>query len=135
MTAPTHPLPTEPNPGPPKPTPASVQASHPAESTPAAGPAPHPARSTPASVPAPASRKGVPGPAEPARGAASSSLTGPAVRQRPAVDPARWPDVAAPPRASRLRTALAERIVRRALARLPLRARFAGRRTSGSADR
>ncbi|MFJ9573965.1 class I SAM-dependent methyltransferase [Streptomyces bacillaris] len=127
MTAPTHPLPTEPTPGPPQPTPASVPAPHAAESTPAAGPALHPAESTSASVPAPASRKGVPGTAEPDRGAVSSSpVPGPAVQQRPAVDPARWPDVAAPPRASRLRTALAERIVRRALARLPLRARLAG---------
>ncbi|MCM9078108.1 cyclopropane-fatty-acyl-phospholipid synthase family protein [Streptomyces spororaveus] len=40
------------------------------------------------------------------------------------VDPARWPDVARPPRASALRTAVAERIIGRALARLPLRVRY-----------
>lgn len=45
-------------------------------------------------------------------------------RPRVSVDPGRWPDVAALPRASRARTALAERLVRRALARLPLRARI-----------
>lgn len=39
------------------------------------------------------------------------------------VDPARWPDVARPPHASALRTAVAERIIGRALARLPLRVR------------
>lgn len=43
------------------------------------------------------------------------------------VDPGRWPDVAAQPRASGLRTAVAERLVRNALSRLPLRARLAGR--------
>ncbi|TXS47388.1 class I SAM-dependent methyltransferase [Streptomyces sp. or43] len=41
--------------------------------------------------------------------------------------PGRRPDVLRPPRASRLRTAVAERLVRRALARLPLRVRLAGR--------
>ncbi|MFR9676575.1 class I SAM-dependent methyltransferase [Streptomyces sp. TR06-5] len=41
-----------------------------------------------------------------------------------AVDPQRWPDVAEPPRASRARTAFATRLVRHALARLPLRATF-----------
>lgn len=50
--------------------------------------------------------------------------TGPANAPRVTVDPGRWPDVAALPRASRARTALAERLVRRALARLPLRARI-----------
>ncbi|MFF6777402.1 class I SAM-dependent methyltransferase [Streptomyces sp. NPDC012637] len=39
------------------------------------------------------------------------------------VDPERWPDVARPPRASALRTAVARRLVERALARLPLRIR------------
>lgn len=39
------------------------------------------------------------------------------------VDPARWPDVARPPHTSALRTAVAERIIGRALARLPLRVR------------
>ncbi|MBT2378536.1 cyclopropane-fatty-acyl-phospholipid synthase [Streptomyces sp. CB00316] len=54
---------------------------------------------------------------------------GPADRadQRPpATDPERWPDIVTRPRASRARTAVAERIVRRALAKLPLRARLAG---------
>ncbi|MFJ3896291.1 MULTISPECIES: class I SAM-dependent methyltransferase [unclassified Streptomyces] len=44
---------------------------------------------------------------------------------RPAA-PAPWPDLAAIPPASRLRTAVTKALVRRALARLPLRARFAG---------
>ncbi|MFD4900417.1 class I SAM-dependent methyltransferase [Streptomyces sp. NPDC058411] len=57
--------------------------------------------------------------------------TGPANAPRVTVDPGRWPDVAALPRASRARTALAERLVRRALARLPLRARIAGRDSVG----
>ncbi|MFF3834124.1 class I SAM-dependent methyltransferase [Streptomyces sp. NPDC002458] len=56
---------------------------------------------------------------------------GPANAPRATVDPGRWPDVAALPRASRTRTALAERLVRRALARLPLRARIAGRDSVG----
>ncbi|MFI2781763.1 class I SAM-dependent methyltransferase [Streptomyces sp. ALB3] len=47
------------------------------------------------------------------------------------VDAGRWPDVAAQPAASWIRTAAAERIVRRALSRLPLRARFAGRDSVG----
>ncbi|MFI8965940.1 class I SAM-dependent methyltransferase [Streptomyces sp. NPDC053493] len=42
---------------------------------------------------------------------------------RPAADPDRWPDVARPPRASALRTAVARRLVERALGRLPLRIR------------
>ncbi|MFJ5264777.1 class I SAM-dependent methyltransferase [Streptomyces sp. NPDC088387] len=41
------------------------------------------------------------------------------------VDPARWPDVAAPPAASRARTAVTAAVVRRALERLPLHVRFA----------
>ncbi len=57
--------------------------------------------------------------------------TGPANAPRVSVDPGRWPDVAALPRASRARTALAERLVRRALARLPLRVRIAGRDSIG----
>ncbi|MYT75333.1 MULTISPECIES: cyclopropane-fatty-acyl-phospholipid synthase family protein [unclassified Streptomyces] len=46
---------------------------------------------------------------------------------RPAsgVDPVRWPDVAATPRVSRARTAVAAAVVRHALERLPLRVRFA----------
>ncbi|MFI6898513.1 class I SAM-dependent methyltransferase [Streptomyces sp. NPDC050256] len=47
------------------------------------------------------------------------------------VDPGRRPDGVRPPRASRLRTAVAERLVRRALARLPLRVRLAGREDLG----
>ncbi|MET9348991.1 cyclopropane-fatty-acyl-phospholipid synthase family protein [Streptomyces termitum] len=47
-----------------------------------------------------------------------------AVRARP-VDPDRWPDVARPPRASAVRTAVARHLVERALARLPLRVRTA----------
>ncbi|MFC9942770.1 class I SAM-dependent methyltransferase [Streptomyces pratensis] len=47
------------------------------------------------------------------------------------VDPVRWPDVAAQPRTSALRTAVAERLVRRALSGLPLRARLAGRDSIG----
>ncbi|MBN0043465.1 class I SAM-dependent methyltransferase [Streptomyces actuosus] len=47
------------------------------------------------------------------------------------VDPARWPDVAAVPRASRARRAVTEAVVRRALSGLPLRVRFAGSDTVG----
>ncbi|MGW4054533.1 class I SAM-dependent methyltransferase [Streptomyces sp. NPDC004779] len=43
--------------------------------------------------------------------------------RRPPVDAARWPDVARLPQASALRTAIARRIVERALAGLPLRIR------------
>ncbi|MGC5002946.1 class I SAM-dependent methyltransferase [Streptomyces sp. DT203] len=43
-----------------------------------------------------------------------------------AIDPERWPDVVTLPPAARLRTAVAERVVRHALARLPLRARING---------
>ncbi|MFG3343890.1 class I SAM-dependent methyltransferase [Streptomyces sp. NPDC048018] len=42
------------------------------------------------------------------------------------VDPDRWPDVARPPRASALRTAVARHLVERALARLPLRIQGTG---------
>ncbi|NEE28137.1 SAM-dependent methyltransferase, partial [Streptomyces sp. SID7982] len=45
----------------------------------------------------------------------------------PGTDPERWPDIVTLPRVSRARTAVAERIVRRALGGLPLRARLAGR--------
>ncbi|MFE3249980.1 class I SAM-dependent methyltransferase [Streptomyces sp. NPDC059209] len=48
-----------------------------------------------------------------------------------AVDARRWPDVARPPRASWPRTAVAERIVRRALARLALRVRLGEDETLG----
>lgn len=47
------------------------------------------------------------------------------------IGPGRRPDVVPPPRASRPRTAVAERLVRRALARLPLRVRLAGREDLG----
>ncbi|MFE2379650.1 class I SAM-dependent methyltransferase [Streptomyces sp. NPDC059398] len=50
---------------------------------------------------------------------------------RTGVDAERWPDVARLPDASWLRTAIAERIVRRALAGLPLRVRLAGTETLG----
>lgn len=43
-----------------------------------------------------------------------------------AVDPGRWPDVAAEPKASVARTAVARRLIRRSLARLPLRVELAG---------
>lgn len=49
----------------------------------------------------------------------------------PAVDPVRWPDVAAVPPASWARAAVTEALVRRALRGLPLRARFAGSATLG----
>ncbi|MEU4486069.1 class I SAM-dependent methyltransferase [Streptomyces purpurascens] len=42
----------------------------------------------------------------------------------PAVDAARWPDVARPPKASRARTAITAAVVRHALRDLPLRVRF-----------
>ncbi|MFC8827879.1 class I SAM-dependent methyltransferase [Streptomyces sp. NPDC057137] len=48
-----------------------------------------------------------------------------------AVDARRWPDVARPPRASWLRTAVAERVVRRALARPALRVRLGKSETLG----
>ncbi|MDX3749470.1 cyclopropane-fatty-acyl-phospholipid synthase family protein [Streptomyces sp. AK08-02] len=51
--------------------------------------------------------------------------------QAAAVDPARWPDVAAVPRASRPRTAVTAALVRRALSGLPLRVRFADGETVG----
>ncbi|MET9162301.1 cyclopropane-fatty-acyl-phospholipid synthase family protein [Streptomyces parvulus] len=62
------------------------------------------------------------------RPAASTGVT--PARSTP-VDPHRWPDVAAPPRASRIRRAAAAAVVRRALGRLPLRVRFAGGDTVG----
>ncbi|OKI00249.1 cyclopropane-fatty-acyl-phospholipid synthase [Streptomyces sp. CB02923] len=55
----------------------------------------------------------------------SLSTTAPPVTAPHTVDPARWPDVAAPPSASRARTAVAAAVVRRALRQLPLRARYA----------
>ncbi|MET8682866.1 cyclopropane-fatty-acyl-phospholipid synthase family protein [Streptomyces sp. NPDC004732] len=56
---------------------------------------------------------------------AHPSPVAPATATRCAVDAQRWPDVAALPAASRARTAIAEAVVRHALRRLPLRARFA----------
>ncbi|MET9558057.1 class I SAM-dependent methyltransferase [Streptomyces sp. NPDC006645] len=71
----------------------------------------------------------------------SESLTSPATSDVPApasqappasaVDARRWPDVARLPRASRLRTAVAERVVRHALARLALRVRLGDGETLG----
>ncbi|MFF5184607.1 class I SAM-dependent methyltransferase [Streptomyces sp. NPDC000345] len=52
-------------------------------------------------------------------------------RPRSAVDPSRWPDVAAPAGTSLARTAVTGAIVRRALDRLPLRARYADGSTAG----
>lgn len=46
-------------------------------------------------------------------------------------DPARWPDVVAVPAASRARSAVTAALVRRALRKLPLRARFEGIGTFG----
>ncbi|HEY8986830.1 MAG TPA: cyclopropane-fatty-acyl-phospholipid synthase family protein [Streptomyces sp.] len=49
-----------------------------------------------------------------------------------AVDPVRWPDVAAVPKASWARRTATEAVVRRALRGLPLRVRFAGGETLGA---
>ncbi|WP_431783591.1 class I SAM-dependent methyltransferase [Streptomyces chumphonensis] len=46
-----------------------------------------------------------------------------AVARATAIDPVRWPDVAEVPRVSAARVLIAERLVRRALSRLPLRVR------------
>ncbi|WP_069173365.1 SAM-dependent methyltransferase [Streptomyces griseus] len=73
----------------------------------------------PTTSPESPARQGVPAQAGPA-------AHGPGAAPAP-VDPARWPDVVALPKASRARTATAERLVRHALGRLPLRARLAGR--------
>ncbi|MFJ5178703.1 class I SAM-dependent methyltransferase [Streptomyces griseoviridis] len=54
----------------------------------------------------------------------------PAPRTSP-VDRGRWPDVAAPPKASSARTAVTTAILRRTFDRLPLRVRFAGGATAG----
>ncbi|WP_111602132.1 cyclopropane-fatty-acyl-phospholipid synthase family protein [Streptomyces sp. Amel2xB2] len=59
---------------------------------------------------------------EPPSPASPSSASPP----RAAVDPRRWPDVARAPRRAPLRTAVAARLVRRALERLPLRVRTDG---------
>ncbi|MFJ3334608.1 class I SAM-dependent methyltransferase [Streptomyces sp. NPDC086766] len=54
----------------------------------------------------------------------------PVAREAPAPS-AQWPDVAAPPAASPLRTAVTAAVVRRALERLPLQVRFAGGHSAG----
>ncbi|WP_443042797.1 class I SAM-dependent methyltransferase [Streptomyces sp. NBC_00344] len=66
-------------------------------------------------------------------GSAGSPGPAPAVPDAPrtAVDAGRWPDVARLPRASWLRTAVAERIVRKALGALPLRVRLGATQTLG----
>ncbi|WP_405568529.1 MULTISPECIES: class I SAM-dependent methyltransferase [Streptomyces] len=56
----------------------------------------------------------------------SVSSASPARPRTAPVDARRWPDVAGLPRTSPLRTAVAERLVRRALGRLPLRVRLGG---------
>lgn len=53
------------------------------------------------------------------------------VRGATAIDPERWPGVVTPPRAAPFRAAVAERVVRHALERLPLRVRLAGREDLG----
>lgn len=72
-----------------------------------------------------------PSPAPSPSPSASSPPAPPAPYGTGGPDPLRWPDVVALPRASRARTALAERLVRRALSRLPLRARLAGGESVG----
>ncbi|MEV1021394.1 cyclopropane-fatty-acyl-phospholipid synthase family protein [Streptomyces sp. NPDC050264] len=57
--------------------------------------------------------------------------TGAQALPRTGVDAARWPDVAALPRASGMRTAAARAVVRSALNRLPLRVRYAEHDTVG----
>lgn len=69
---------------------------------------------------------------EPAAAAtASAAYADATTASTSAVDARRWPDVARPPRASWPRTAVAERIVRRALARLALRVRLGEDETLG----
>ncbi|MFJ6820922.1 class I SAM-dependent methyltransferase [Streptomyces niveus] len=64
---------------------------------------------------------------------ASSDASAPCSQAPPAfaVDARRWPDVARPPRAFWLRTAVAERVVRHALSRLALRVRLGDGETLG----
>ncbi|MFI0935990.1 class I SAM-dependent methyltransferase [Streptomyces sp. NPDC021019] len=57
----------------------------------------------------------------------TAPTSAPPAEHTPGTDPQRWPDIIEQPRVSRARTAVAERLVRHALARLPLRARLAGR--------
>lgn len=61
----------------------------------------------------------------------AASAAPPAASVASAVDARRWPDVARLPRASWLRTAVAERVVRHALARLALRVRLGEGETLG----
>ncbi|WP_443058913.1 class I SAM-dependent methyltransferase [Streptomyces sp. NBC_00388] len=70
-------------------------------------------------------------PASPGPAGSPGSAPPSTALHRTAVDAGRWPDVARLPDASWLRTAVAERIVRRALAGLPLRVRLAGAETLG----
>lgn len=70
-------------------------------------------------------------PASPGSAGSPGPATPSAALPRTAVDAERWPDVARLPDASWLRTAIAEHIVRRALAGLPLRVRLAGAETLG----
>ncbi|QHY94592.1 hypothetical protein SSPS47_05575 [Streptomyces sp. S4.7] len=75
------------------------------------------------SPPSPTSPEPAVAAAEWAAGAAATTVgAAPATASSP-VDARRWPDVARPPRASWPRTAIAERVVRHALARPALRAR------------
>lgn len=70
-------------------------------------------------------------PEPPAAATASAAGADAVTASTSAVDARRWPDVARPPRASWPRTAVAERIVRRALARLALRVRLGEDETLG----
>ncbi|MCQ4205634.1 SAM-dependent methyltransferase [Streptomyces longispororuber] len=64
-------------------------------------------------------------------GGAHCATARPAAPAPAPADPVRWPDVAAPPAASRPRTAIAAAVVRHALRRLPLRVRFADKAVLG----
>ncbi|RDG38646.1 class I SAM-dependent methyltransferase [Streptomyces corynorhini] len=70
-------------------------------------------------------------PESPAPAAATTRSVPQSTRPSTTVDESRWPDVAHRPPASWLRTAVAERLVRHALARLPLRVRLGGTETLG----
>ncbi|WP_103531941.1 cyclopropane-fatty-acyl-phospholipid synthase family protein [Streptomyces sp. SM11] len=61
----------------------------------------------------------------------TAPTSAPPAEHTPGTDPERWPDVVTLPRVSRARTAVAERVVRRTLSRLPLRARLAGTQDTG----
>lgn len=66
-----------------------------------------------------------------ASSSSSPSATAAPDRAAHAVDAHRWPDVARAPRSSRIRTAVAERILRRTLGQLPLRVRLGATETLG----